>query len=162
MDGGLGCLPPTYWLDTGGAVSASDMTPSAAQLVLVQDPYEDALVVTDFGISLPDDFTVTGIEFDVRRASLAGFADDDVIQVLQNGMPVGTNHAQNDGWPMTLAYAHYGGVMDTWGVSWTPADLRASGFGISVTPKYTGPAAGNERGYVDSVRVTVYFKTPCP
>jgi hypothetical protein len=27
---------------------------------------------------------------------------------------------------------------------------------------YTGPSAGNERAYVDSVSVVVYYRIPCP
>ncbi len=161
-DAGLSCLPPTYWLEASAALSASGMTDNAAEIILVQNPYEDALVLTNFGVNVPDGVTITGIQFGVRRASIVGYADDGTIQVLKNGSPVGTNHAQNDSWPTSLAYAEYGGSMDTWGVTWTPDEIRSSGFGVSIAPQYTGPASGNEHAYIDSVRVTVYFETPCP
>ncbi|HZU83518.1 MAG TPA: hypothetical protein VE987_11400 [Polyangiaceae bacterium] len=39
--------------------------------------------------------------------------------------------------------------------------MRSTGFGLSIMPKYIGPSAGSERAYVDSVRVTVSYTTPC-
>ena len=83
------------------------------------------------------------------------------MQVLQNGVPVGANRARDDSWPTSLTYAQYGSGGDTWGASWTADDIRSAGFGISITPQYTGPAAGNERGYIDSANVVIFFRPPC-
>jgi hypothetical protein len=160
-DGGLGCLPPTYWLSVSGALSASGTTANAAELILVDIPYDDPLVLTNFGFSIDDDVTITGIRFQVDRASLAGDAVDDTVRILRDGQPVGTDRAQPAPWPGSLSQASYGGAYDLWGASWTAADLRSDGFGISITPKYTGPSAGNERAYIDSVRATIYYTTTC-
>jgi hypothetical protein len=161
LDGGLGCLPPTYWVTVSGALSESDTTTDAAQLILVDIPYDDPLRLTEFGVTIPDDATISGIQFDVRRATLDGNATDETVEILQDGVPQGTNYAQSGAWPTVLTYARYGGAYDTWGVQWTPADIRASGFGITITPTYTGPSAANERAYIDSVRVTVFYTRPC-
>jgi hypothetical protein len=158
--GGFGCLPPTYWLGVG-ALSESGMTADAANVILVAIPYDDALLATNFQVALPDDATITGVRFQVRRATLASNAIDDTVQVLKNGVPVGANHRSTDAWPATLTYASYGGAYDTWGTSWTVDDIRSNGFGISVSPKYVGPSAGNERAYIDSVRASVFYTTPC-
>jgi hypothetical protein len=139
----------------------SDNTSSAAQIILVENPYEDSLILTNFGLAVPDGASIAGIQFAVRRAALSGDAVDHVVQVLRGGVAVGNNHADSTGWPMLLTYKDYGGATDNWGASWTPGDLRSSGFGLSITPSYTGPSAGNERAYIDSVRVTVFFNTPC-
>jgi hypothetical protein len=160
-DGGLGCLPPTYWRTVTGALSESNMTTNAAELILVAIPYDDALLLTNFGVSIPDNATVTGIQFKIRRATITGSGVDDRVQVLQNGAALGGNQALPDSWPGILTYASYGGAYELWGASWTPADIRSSGFGVSIAPKYIGPSAGNERAYIDSVRVTVFYRTPC-
>jgi hypothetical protein len=105
----------------------------------------------------------------LRRATLTGNATDDSVQILQNGSAVGVNHGQSGPWPVAggfpqvslAAVISYGGAYDTWGVSWTPADVRSIDFGISIAPKYTGPVAGNERAYIDSVRVVVFYRAPC-
>jgi hypothetical protein len=161
-DGGLGCLPPTYWMTVEGALSESGTTTNAAQLILVDIPYDDPLLLTNFGVSIPDHAAITGIQFKVRRATLDGNAVDGAVQILRSGSPIGTNHAQSSAWPAALTYAEYGGAYDTWGATLAVADVRSAGFGISIAPKYTGPSAGNERAYVDSVRATVFYTTPCP
>jgi hypothetical protein len=160
-DGGLGCLPPTYWRTVAGALSESNTTTNAAELILVANPYDDEILLTNFGVSIPDAATITGIQFRVRRATIAGNAVDGAIQILQNGSPVGDNRALADAWPGILTYASYGGAYDLWGVAWTSADIQSTGFGISIAPKYTGPSAGNERAYIDSVRVTVFYRASC-
>jgi hypothetical protein len=160
-DGGAGCVPPPVWLTVAGALSESGTTANAAQVVMVSVPYEDPLVLTDFGLSIPEGATITGIQVAVRRATLSGNATDETIQVVRGGSPVGTNHAKSDAWPTTLTAASYGGAYDTWGDSWNAADVTSAGFGVSVAPKYTGPASGNEHAYVDSVRVTVFYAAPC-
>ena len=160
FDGGLGCFPPSYWMSPNLALSELDMTSSAATLTMVATSYFDSLVVTNFGLSVPDGATIQGIQFDVRRATMFGEGEDKSIQVVQNGAQVGTNHRQTGtAWPTTLTYVTYGGATDTWGASWTAADVRAAGFGIAITPQYTA-MAGNDPAYVDSVRVTVYY-TQC-
>jgi hypothetical protein len=169
-DGGMTCLPPPYWLYVDGARSESGTIADAAQLILVPSPYEDALILTSYGVVIPDDATITGIQVKVRRGTFEGNAADDVVQVLQNGAPVGTNHAQAGAWPAlvpqsndltTIPFYIYGGDNDTWGVSWTPADFRSNGFAISIVAKYTGPSNANERAYIDSVRVAVSYRQPC-
>lgn len=155
------CLPPTYWFDPTEALSESGTTIQAAELTLVAINYDDPIVLTDFDVTLPSSATIRGIQFEVRRNADGGFAEDDTVQLVVNGVPVGANHAQSGPWPMTLSYARYGGADDAWGVALTPADLAASGFGISVAPRYTGPTAGNDRAHVDSVHLLVYYATPC-
>jgi hypothetical protein len=159
-DGSLTCIPPAYWLKTSEALSSSDAETGAAEVVLVPTPYHDALLITDFGLSVPDGATVTGIQFDLQRNSDDGETVDATVQVLQNGMPVGTDHSMTGPWPSALTETTFGGRTDTWGVSWKPADVRASDFGLSIAPKFTA-TKGNDRAHVDSVRVTVFYDDRC-
>ncbi len=158
--GAMECLPPTYWSNVDEAFTASDSTVSAAELVLVSINYYDALIVTNFGISIPTGATVTGIQFDVHRNADDGFAVDDSIEIVKGGVAVGDEHATSQPWSQDLEDVTYGGPQDTWGVPWGAADLRSSGFGISVAPKYTGPSAGNDRAHIDSVRARVFYAPP--
>jgi hypothetical protein len=161
VDAGSTCLPPTYWLKTAGALAGSDTTTSAAELVLVVSGYDDALVLTKFHLNVPDNATILGLVFDVRREADDGFAADDAVRILKNGAAIGVDHAQNVAWPLVLTSATYGGAADTWGVSWTAADVRSDGFGISIAPKYTGPSSGNDRAHIDSVKATAIYTTAC-
>ena len=111
---------------------------------------------------MPAGSTIRGIQFDVRRSADALQAVDDSIRVLRNGAPVGTDHKKTDTWPADLAYVTFGGPTDTWGTTWTPADIQATGFGIAIADRYTA-TAGNARAYVDYVKATVFYTPPsCP
>jgi hypothetical protein len=162
VDGGLGCLPPTYWLDPGGATSRSGMTQGAARDTQAPDNgYNDGLVVTSFGLSIPPDGTIQGIAFDVSRMADDGNAQDAAIRVIQAGMPVGTDHAAAAAWPPAFSVATYGGPTDTWGVSWTGKDFASPAFGLSITPRQTAVTGGADNVDVDSVRVTVFYTPRC-
>jgi hypothetical protein len=160
FDGGMQCLPPTYWSNLNGALSESNDTNNAATFVLVAGGYEDALNLTDFAIPIPDGAIVRGIQFSIRRNADSGLAVDQSVRVLRNGSPVGFDRRQTGAWPATLTYATYGGDSDLWGTTWTPADIRSSGFGVSITAHYTD-VAGNDRAHIDSVRVTIHYTTGC-
>ncbi len=160
QDGGMMCRPPTYWLNTAGALAESGRMASAATLILVKSDYNDTLVLTNFGVSIPDDATISGIQFRVRHNADAGLAVDHAVRILRNGVPVGADHSQTSAWPAALTYAAYGDAYDVWGTSWTVEDVRATGFGASVAARYTD-VVGNDRAHVDSVRVTVFYRTPC-
>jgi hypothetical protein len=171
-DGGLGCIPPSYWTGTGAALSESGTIANAAELIAVNLPYNDSLLLTGFGISIPDGAFITGIQFRVRHASLfSSIADASVRIDKQEGSPFGPDHRSAAAWPQpggpnltsldALPYATYGSAYDTWGTGWAPADVRAEGFGIAIAPKYTGMFDGNDRAYIDSVRVAVFYRTAC-
>ena len=92
----------------------------------------------------------------MRRNSLDEHAVDDSVHILKNGVAVGPDRSKTARWPAELAYASYGGPSDTWGQTWTAADLQATGFGIAIAARYT-ETAGNDRAYVDFVRAQVYY-----
>jgi hypothetical protein len=117
-------------------------------------------LVTTFAIDVPDGATIHGIAFDVERNADSGLAADDTIQIVRNGAVAGANRAKAGAWPTTLTDATYGGPDDTWGLAWTPADVRAGTFGLSVAPRYVD-TAGNDRAHVDAVRATVFYTVDC-
>ena len=154
------CLPPTYWRYETQAISEDG---TCAEQTLVVIGYQDALVISDSGVKLPQDAAIRGIQFDVLRGTDApGMAVDYAVRVMRAGQPVGTDHKQTGEWPATLRYASCSGPSDTWGVAWTPADATSSDFGISIAALFTGTGS-NARVYVDYVRGCVsYTKGSCP
>jgi hypothetical protein len=159
-DGGSTCIPPSYWLNASGALSASGSTANAAELVLIDTSYRDALILDQFNVNIPDGSLVVGIQFDVRRNADDAEATDDSIQIVRNGVPVGPNHAKAGIWPHVLTYQTYGGQTDTWGVAWGAADIRDASFGLSTSAKFTA-ASGNDRAHIDSVTATVFYTPRC-
>ena len=159
-DGGSMCLPPPYWINASAALSQSATTTNAAEITLTDASLSDALVMTSFGISVPDGAVIRGIQFDVRLSADSGLAEDGTIQAVRAGVVVGANRARTGAWPTTLTYETYGGPNDDWGLAWTPADVRSADFGISIVPRYTD-TGGNDRAHVDAVRATVFYSTAC-
>jgi hypothetical protein len=84
----------------------------------------------------------------------------DPLQLVRAGVLVGANRARSGAWPTSLTYVTYGGPNDDWGRTWTPADVTASDFGISILPRYTD-TSGNDRAHVDAVRATVFYSSGC-
>jgi hypothetical protein len=157
VDGPSDCLPPPYWTNVSGALSQTTMANLGAELILVSVSYYDPILVNAFHLSIPDGAIILGIQFTVSREADDGFAVDGAVRVLKNGAPVGVDHSRTDSWPRTLTEATYGSETDTWGATWTPSDVRADGFGISVDPKYTGPSNGNDRAHLSSIKALVYY-----
>jgi hypothetical protein len=112
----------------------------------------------NFGIQLPDECTISGIELTLVRRSLAGNAvSDRTVQLLRNGMPVGHNQRYAQIWEAEWTGATYGGPLDTWGQKWTAAELRSPGFGLLFDASIQGP---EDRAEIDQVLMTVYFQQP--
>jgi hypothetical protein len=157
---GLHCLPPTYWRYEKQALLADGDT---AEQTLVVINYQDALVLTDFGVQLPTNAVVRGITFDVLRSTdMNDMAVDDSVRVLRAGVAVGEDKKLDKPWTSSLAYVSYGDATDTWKTTWSVADVTSPGFGISLAARYLD-TAGNARAYVDAVRVTIAYSTgACP
>ena len=64
--------------------------------------------------------------------------------------------ATTDTWPEPTKTVTYGTATDTWGTTWTPADVNAPSFGAAVAAR--GAMAASETASVDRISVTVYFE----
>lgn len=174
VDGGtscspsLMCAPPSYWLDTSGALGEPDS--GAGEFgAPADDPqnndngYRDTLELTGFGLSVPAGSSILGIAFQVDRSATDDQASDKSVRVLKAGQAVGTEHGRSDTWPLgVFAPVVYGDANDTWGVSWTSADVNDPEFGVAITPQYLS-ASGSDHALIDSVRATISYKPPgCP
>lgn len=152
------CLPPTYWRYEDRATAADGET---AEQTLVKIAYQDPLLLRDFAVNLPADATIRGIAFDVLRGSDSqAVAVDFAVRVLRAGQATGDDKKRSTSWPSSLTYVTYGGPTDTWGVSWSAADVMSPQFGLSLAVAYTD-TAGNARAYVDYARVSIYYTTGC-
>ena len=152
------CLPPTYWRNVAGALTPPGSTADAAVLTLVDIAYHDALILSDFGLSLPDGATLRGVGFTLQRASEGGLAIDESVRLVIASGTVGVNRSKTGAWSATLEEMSYGGEDELWGADLTIADVEAATFGLSLTPEYTD-SAGNDRAYVTGVKAFAYYTT---
>jgi len=122
------------------------------------------LYATNFGLDIPTGVTtIEGIEVTMQRRTWSywGIIDDEV-KLLKGGIIVGDNRAFTGGsdyWPYNnMETVTYGDETDTWGTTWTPAQIEASNFGVAVR-------VDNNSGYskyadIDYIEITVYYECP--
>ena len=112
------------------------------------------LRLSNFGFTIPNNATVTGVLITLSRYKSTGtFIKDKAVQLLVAGSETGTNKADTStNWPATLAARLYGGALDRWGNTLTPAIINASNFGASLSISIDA-----DIGYVDAIQVTVYW-----
>lgn len=154
------CLPATTWSGLGTlAAEGTDPYSDAAQLVLVNDPYLDHLLLDDFRFEVPENAEIHGVTVTVRRAAGGeNEAVDAEVRLIKNGEKGGSDRSSPAPWSAPdLVNADYGGPEDLWGQTWTAADFNAQNFGVSLAASYP-QSGGNGRGYIDIVYVSVHYQ----
>jgi hypothetical protein len=115
-----------------------------------------ALDLTNFGFTIPDAATISGITVEVKFAGTTAGDDGVGVQLLKGGSPEGNTQdiyaisGRSD--CSTSAFQTVGSPTDPWGTSWTASDINAANFGVRLSKLGTGTS------YVDSVRITVEYQ----
>ncbi len=78
---------------------------------------------------------------------------DHTVSLMKAGSVVGSPVTEPTAWPTSYAVVNRGSNSNLWGTTWTRADILDANFGVSIRAVF----AGNGGGYVDAVRVTVYY-----
>jgi hypothetical protein len=174
--GGLAALATPLWIAVGpqsGHVFAEDSSVGTISLTGVgnADVSDDTYVtftlgagqsshylkVTDFMSAVPLTADISGVLVEVERSATVASAIQDEntqgIRLVKGGAIVGDGKADLVAWSTTDAYSSYGNSTDTWGVSWSPAQINAVDFGVVIA----GMWLANATGRVDHVRITVYY-----
>jgi hypothetical protein len=114
----------------------------------------DLLQATNFGFGLPPSALIQGIFVEVKGKRLGTAGGTATYTLLKGGTLVGTvNNGQGAvALPTSNGFISIGGPAALWGTGWTPADINAAGFGVSIDP------GGTSNTYsIDFVRITVYY-----
>jgi Tfp pilus assembly protein PilX len=147
----------TGWTNPGFVGASDNQRATVTVTPGGQSPNLDA---SSFGFAIPSNATITGISASVERgASASGYIGDVDVYLLKNGATTGvTDHATSGDWNSSDAVRTYGSSNDTWGTSWTPAQVNASNFGLRF--KVDSDAPGNVTASVDHISITVYYSLP--
>lgn len=115
------------------------------------------LLASHFAAAVPPKALVRGFTVKVKRS--AGFADeiaDEGVALVRAGVPGQTKRISPGTWPARVEVATYGGATDTWGASFTDAEVRADDFGVAFAVR--GAPAYQEDAWVDHIELTVHFE----
>jgi len=107
------------------------------------------LLATGYGISIPSNSTLNGIQVKVFRYASAGNTLKDLtIQLLKAGVPVGNNKAVTAWWQTGAASnANYGANNDVWGTTWTGSDVDDPNFGVEIAAQNGTGTSARHRGH---------------
>jgi hypothetical protein len=117
------------------------------------------LFAKKFGFAIPGGAVITGIVAEIERKAPAGATVNDwSVKLAKAGVLSGTDHAKATYWPESDTVETYGSSTDLWGLTLTPADVNAEGFGIGLRAiNVVTIAAANLT--VDAIKLTVYYTT---
>jgi hypothetical protein len=101
------CLPPTYWSSLDQLRIEGGTIESSARIIMVNNPYRDQLVATDFQFEIPADATIKGIKMSINRSGdTDGEVGDYEVKLVREGSSVGLDRADTSPWPTTFQYAN--------------------------------------------------------
>lgn len=147
-------------------VFVSDNTYAAASrsVAILSTINTNYAYLKSLGFSIPADATICGIKVDVaRRASgisIGATVSDNTVQLLKSGVLTGSNKASLSNWPTSKTTASYGSNSDSWGSTWSPADINDPDFGVALSAKmFSGLISLVLTANVDNISVTVYYTT---
>lgn len=93
-----------------------------------------AAYVSGFGFSIPDGATITG--FQVYTVAGEFYDSSPFVEIHFRLSKDGSNFSSSRELPLIYEAQPYtvGGTSDLWDLSWTPAEVNASSFGVLATP----------------------------
>lgn len=151
------------WANPNNAISSDNLRTTlsftgSASTTVANFGYLD---VTDFGFNIPSGVTIASIDANiemVRTGGTTGEARTNTVQLLKAGVRTGTNKSVATNVSTVESVRSHGG--DLWGTTWTPAQINASNFGVSI--RAVGSTATTNRVLeVDQVTITVNW-VPVP
>ena len=142
------------WFDAGLAKCDDDASYATTDL-LNNGQISSYIMFENFGLDVPYDATIEGIEVVViRRSHQAARLSDRSVRLIRNGRLVGADLRSSEPWDDSWTAVYYGGENNIWGGSWAPALINSDHFGVALSVEQLG---GTSRAEIDEVLVTVYY-----
>ena len=92
----------------------------------------DWLVAHGFGFALPDGASVLGISLRVSRELTEGVVRDHAVRLVKHDQILDGDRAAPDDWAAGIAKVDYGNWNDSWGTTWTTAEINDPSFGVAL------------------------------
>jgi len=153
--GGINWINPSNITANDGAVAHSSLV-----VFILGSGTSKTLVLQNLGFSIPAAATICGITVEIKHYAsgllpLATVADHSV-QVIK-GVTYSSDLSSHSDWGGAPVFDSYGGTSNTWGLSWTPADINASTFGVAVSVDFSSFVSVTLNANIDYIQVTVNY-----
>lgn len=137
------------WSNPTNAVASDNIY--ATSITVAQSTQQ--LQATGFNFNILSTDQIDGILVECEAKSTLG-GDTVLCRIIKGGSVSATSRTNT--WENVEAQVSYGGATNLWGETWTPADINAANFGVSIRQEsgLTGTLS------LDAVRITVYCSVP--
>lgn len=116
------------------------------------------LQATNFGFTIPTGATIDGIRVYIeRQCNRASAVKDASVKIVKAGTRQGTEKKKTTFWETVDTYILYGGSTDKWGLTWTPAQINASNFGVATSAENAWLDVSTTYARVDHIYIIVYY-----
>jgi hypothetical protein len=139
-------------------ITASDDSKTTATNIPAASGLSATLISSQHGFTIPAG-TIDGITVEIERSGDNNNIQDSSVVLRTGGAAVGSDKAATGvNWPTagSEAYATYGGVADTWGRSWSVAEVNSTDFGVGLVA-LNANATNTRTARVDHIRITVTY-----
>lgn len=149
------------WSNTGNTSLSDDAYANTGDIAGGAGSYSDYLVATNFGFSIPVGAAITGIEVTVERSDASGLTSDYRVRIVKGGIIGSTEMSSGAAYGATDSYGIFGSPFDSWGETWTDADINAADFGIAIAAQRNA-AGGSSAAVIDQILITIYYAATLP
>jgi hypothetical protein len=157
-DASVGTNPTPAWANPDNAKSSND-----SYAVVTENTTggtSNYLKATNFGASIPVGSTINGIEVSIekKRSTIGTPCYDSEVKIVKADGSIGsTNRADTvTAWATSDTATVYGSSSDTWGESWSSANINDVDFGVVInttTPTTYPPISMS----IDYISIKVYY-----
>jgi len=147
------------WSDPENAKASDDSySRTGEQYSIVTTNY---LKATNFGLSIPSESTIDGIEVSIERQAKSDsganvIKDNRVSLVDSDGSILSANKKDSNYWLyLSDETVTYGGDEDLWSETWSSSDINDSDFGVVLSADLTYGTEDDAR--VDHIQIKVYY-----
>jgi hypothetical protein len=132
-----------------------------ATVALADGQISKYLMATGFGFSIPTGATIIGIHVEMLRYAPLKEISDYHVYIVKGGTRTGTDKKRVGYWfgSEIPGYDNFGDPNNLWGTTWTPSDINASNFGVSIQADNHAEDTP-DTGYLNHIRITVYYSLP--
>lgn len=146
-----------FWFSVENAQGSDDVYTDFSNLNTGANSYTDYIHVNKFGLDIPADAIITGIEVTVERSDPNQNTADYSVRILKYDIVTGDEKSTGAAYTNFDSDETFGNSGDLWGEFWTPDMINDNGFGIAIAAQRINGSTGNTNGRIDNISITIYY-----